>query len=125
MVPEDEIVAQTRGGKQVLNVKGEIEAISCTPVAGDSVAVIGDNRKLLIFPVADLSEMTRGRGVKLQAYRDGGLADVTTFNRKDGLSWAQGDRTRTETDLTAWLGIRALAGRLPPRGFPKKPKAFS
>jgi topoisomerase-4 subunit A len=125
MVPEDEIVAQTRGGKQVLNVKGEIEAISCTPVAGDSVAVIGDNRKLLIFPVADLSEMTRGRGVKLQAYRDGGLADVTTFNRKDGLSWAQGDRTRTETDLTAWLGKRAQAGRLPPRGFPKKPKAFS
>jgi topoisomerase IV subunit A len=125
MVPEDEIVAQTRGGKQVLNVKGEIEAISCTPVAGDSVAVIGDNRKLLIFPVADLSEMARGRGVKLQAYRDGGLADVTTFNRKDGLSWAQGDRTRTETDLTAWLGKRAQAGRLPPRGFPKKPKAFS
>jgi topoisomerase-4 subunit A len=125
MVPEDEIVAQTRGGKQVLNVKGEIEAIACTPVAGDSVAVIGDNRKLLIFPVADLPEMTRGRGVKLQAYRDGGLADVTTFNRKDGLSWAQGDRTRTETDLTAWLGKRAQAGRLPPRGFPKKPKAFS
>jgi topoisomerase-4 subunit A len=125
MVPEDEIVAQTRGGKQVLNVKGEIEAIACAMVTGDSVAVIGDNRKLLIFPAAELPEMTRGRGVKLQAYRDGGLADITTFNLKDGLSWAQGDRTRTEIDLTAWLGKRSQAGRLPPRGFPKKPKAFS
>jgi topoisomerase-4 subunit A len=94
-------------------------------VTGDTVAAIGDNRKLLIFPVAELPEMTRGRGVKLQAYRDGGLADLTTFDRKDGLQWQQADRTRTETDLTPWIGKRAQAGRLPPRGFPKKPKAFS
>jgi topoisomerase-4 subunit A len=75
--------------------------------------------------VTELPEMTRGRGVKLQAYRDGGLADLTTFDRKDGLQWQQADRTRTETDLTPWIGKRAQAGRLPPRGFPKKPKAFS
>ncbi len=125
VVPEDEVLAQTRTGKQVLNVKGDIEAEACKPVAGDSVAVLGENRKLLAFPLKELPEMTRGRGVKLQAYRDGGLADITTFNRKDGLSWQQADRTRTETDLTAWIGKRAQAGRLPPRGFPKKPKAFS
>jgi topoisomerase-4 subunit A len=125
VVAEDEVVAQTRAGKQALNVKGDVEAAVCKPVTGDSVAVIGDNRKLLIFPVTDLPEMTRGRGVKLQAYRDGGLADLTTFDRKDGLQWQQADRTRTETDLTSWIGKRAQAGRLPPRGFPKKPKAFS
>ncbi len=125
IVGEDDVIAQTRSGKQALNVKGDIEAHVCKPVAGDSVAVVGENHKLLIFPVGELPEMTRGRGVKLQAYRDGGLADLTTFNRKDGLSWPQGDRTRTETDLTAWIGKRAQAGRLPPRGFPKKPKAFA
>jgi topoisomerase-4 subunit A len=125
VVSEDDVIAQTRSGKQALNVKGDIEAYACKPVVGDSVAVVGENHKLLIFPVSQLPEMTRGRGVKLQAYRDGGLADITTFNRKDGLSWPQGDRTRTETDLTAWIGKRAQAGRLPPRGFPKRPKAFS
>ena len=125
IVGEDDVIAQTRSGKQALNVKGDIEAHVCKPVAGDSVAVVGENHKLLIFPVGELPEMTRGRGVKLQAYRDGGLADLTTFNRKDGLSWPQGDRTRTETDLAAWIGKRAQAGRLPPRGFPKKPKAFA
>ncbi len=125
VVPEDEVLAQTRAGKQVLNVKGDIEAAACRPVEGDSVAVLGSNRKLLIFPVKDLPEMTRGRGVKLQAYRDATLDDLVTFNRKDGLSWRQADRTRTETDLTAWIGKRAQSGRMPPRGFPKKPKAFS
>jgi topoisomerase-4 subunit A len=125
VVNEDDVIAQTRGGKQALNVKGDVEAAVCKPVTGNTVAVIGDNRKLLIFPVAELPEMTRGRGVKLQAYRDGGLADLTTFDRKDGLQWQQADRTRTETDLTPWIGKRAQAGRLPPRGFPRKPKAFS
>ena len=125
VVTEDDVIAQTRGGKQALNVKGDVEAVVCRPVTGDSIAVIGDNRKLLVFPVTELPEMARGRGVKLQAYRDGGLADLTTFNRKDGLQWQQADRTRTETDLTPWIGKRAQAGRLPPRGFPKKAKAFS
>lgn len=125
IVPEDDVVAQTRAGKQAINVKGDIEAVVCKPLEGDSVAVLGENRKLLIFSAKELPEMTRGRGVKLQAYRDGGLADLTTFSKKQGLQWRQADRTRTETDLTPWIGKRAQAGRMPPRGFPKKVKAFS
>ncbi len=117
IVAEDDVLAQTRGGKQVLNVRGDIEAQACVPLEGDHVAVIGDNRKLLMFPAGDLPEMARGRGVKLQSYRDGGLSDLTTFDLAAGLSWSLGERTRTETDIAAWLGKRAQAGRLPPRGF--------
>ncbi|MDH3242159.1 MAG: DNA topoisomerase IV subunit A [Alphaproteobacteria bacterium] len=116
---EDSVIAQTRSGKQVLNVRGDIEAQVCAPLAGDHVAVVGENRKLLVFPAADLPEMTRGRGVKLQSYRDGGLSDLTTFDLKAGLAWSSGGRTRTETDLKAWIGKRSQAGRLPPKGFPR------
>ncbi len=120
VVPEAEVVAQTKNGKQVLNLSEGEEAVACAPVMGDSVAVIGENRKLLIFPLEELPEMTRGRGVILQKYKDGGLLSVNTFNIADGLSWTtSGGRTRTETDLTAWIGKRAQAGRLPPKGFPK------
>jgi topoisomerase IV subunit A len=117
VVPEDEAVAQTKAGKQVLNVGEGIEAQACTPVEGDHVAVIGDNRKLLIFPLAEVPEMTRGRGVTLQKYKDGGLSDVKVFNLAEGLTWRLGERVRTETDLRDWIGKRAQAGRLPPRGF--------
>jgi topoisomerase-4 subunit A len=116
---EDGVIAQTRGGRQVLNVRGDVEAHACVPVEGDHVAVIGENRKLLVFPVADLPEMGRGRGVRLQSYRDGGLSDIATFDLAAGLSWSLGERTRTETDLAAWSGKRAQAGRLPPKGFPR------
>jgi topoisomerase-4 subunit A len=120
MVAEDDVIAQTRAGKQVLNVSGAVEAKACVPVDGDAVAVLGENRKLLVFPLAELPEMTRGRGVILQRYKDGGLADIACFTLADGLSWTMGGgRTRTETDLTAWIGKRAAAGRLPPHGFPK------
>ncbi len=120
VVAENDVVAQTKGGKQVLNLADGAEAAVCTAVAGDSVAVIGENRKLLIFPFADLPEMGRGRGVILQRYREGGLSDVKTFALAEGLNWAAGaGRVRTETDLTAWIGNRAAAGRLPPHGFPK------
>jgi topoisomerase-4 subunit A len=120
VVPEDEVIAQTKNGKQVLNLADGEEAVSCAPIVGDSVAVIGENRKLLVFPVEELPEMSRGRGVILQKYKDGGLWAVNTFNLADGLSWTTaGGRTRTETDLTAWIGKRAQAGRLPPKGFPK------
>ncbi len=119
---EDGVMAQTRSGKQVLNVRGDVEAQACVPLAGDHVAVIGENRKLLVFPATELPEMGRGRGVKLQSYRDGGLGDITTFDLKAGLSWTLGARTRTETDLTAWIGKRAQAGRMPPRGFPQSKK---
>jgi len=119
VVPEDEVVAQTRNGRQVLNVSGDAEARACAVAQGDSVAVIGENHKLIIFPLDELPEMTRGRGVKLQGYKDGGLADVKSFTMKEGLSWKSGDRTRTETDLRAWVGKRAQAGRLAPKGFPR------
>jgi DNA gyrase/topoisomerase IV subunit A len=114
VVPEDEVVAQTKSGKQVLNLGSGLEAAACARVAGDSVAVIGENRKLLIFPLSELPVMTRGRGVILQRYRDGGLKDIKTFALKEGLTWqAGGGRTRTETDLTAWIGKRSAAGARP------------
>jgi len=119
IVGEDDVVAQTRAGKQVLNLAGGAVARACRPVAGDAVAVVGENRRLSIFGIDEVPEMARGRGVILQRYRDGGLADVTTFSLADGLSWRSGERTRTETDLRPWLGRRGQAGRLPPTGFPR------
>ncbi len=120
IVREDEVLAQTRAGRQVLNVSGDVEARVCTPVSGDTIAVIGDNRKLLVFDLAEIPEMSRGRGVMLQRYRDGGLSDVVVFTLAEGLRWRFGaDRMRTETDLMAWRGKRAGVGRLPPKGFPK------
>ncbi len=119
IVAEDNLVAQTRSGKQVLNVGENNEAAACAPVEGDAVAVIGDNRKLLVFSLNDLPEMPRGRGVKLQTYRDGGLLDVTTFELARGLPWRTGSGVRRETQLREWLGKRGLAGRRVMRGFPK------
>ena len=119
VVPENEVVANTRKGKQVLNVSTPGEAVVCTPAAGDMVAVVGENRKLLIFPLSEMNEMNRGRGVRLQRYRDGGLSDVKVFTLKEGLSWLDSsDRTWTVTELRDWQGQRAQAGRLPPKGFP-------
>ena len=115
----EDLLAEKRTGKQVLNVDPPAEAAVCAPAEGDSIAVIGENRKLLIFPIDQVPEMTRGRGVQLQSYRDGGLADVKVFTRKEGLSWALGERTRVETDLRAWVGSRAGAGKAPPNGFPR------
>ncbi len=117
VVPEDEVLAQTKGGKQVLNVKGGVEAQSCTVADGDFVAVVGENRKLLIFPSDELPTMSRGRGVVLQRYKDGGMSDATVFTLAEGLTWRAGDRSRTETDLKDWIGKRAQAGRIAPRGF--------
>jgi topoisomerase-4 subunit A len=122
IVKSEDVMAQTRGGKQILNVKGEDEAVAICVVEGDSVAVIGENRKLLLFPLDEVPELTRGRGIILQRYKDGGLADVKTFTKADGLSWKTGDKTRTETDLLAWDGKRAQAGRLPPKGFSRTNK---
>ncbi len=119
VVEEKTVLAQTRQGRQVLNLPPGVEAAVCTPVYGDSVAVIGENRKLLAFPLDEVPEMTRGRGVILQRYRDGGLADAIVFSRAEGLSWRSGGRTRTLADLTPWWGKRAQAGRLPPQGFPR------
>ena len=119
VVPEGEVVAMRRAGKQVLNVSGTDEAVACAVVQGDHVAVIGDNRKLLIFPLSEVNEMTRGKGVRLQRYKDGGLGDVKTFTLKQGLvAYDRSDRARTFDGLKDWLGQRAQAGRLPPKGFP-------
>jgi topoisomerase-4 subunit A len=122
IVPEAEVVAQTRAGKQVLNVKDGTGAIVCSPIAAgdDAVAVVGDNRKLLVFAMDELPEMARGKGVRLQKYKDGGLVDARSFKRAEGLSWHDpAGRTRTEPDLTEWEGKRASAGRMAPRGFPR------
>lgn len=119
IVPEDDVVAQTRAGKQVLNV-GSAKAQVCKRVNGDSVAVVGENRKVLVFSLDELPEMARGKGVRLQKYKDGGMSDATTFQRVDGLSWLDpAGRTRTETALDEWAGKRASAGRMAPRGFPR------
>jgi topoisomerase-4 subunit A len=120
----DELLAETRKGRQVMNLKdkAKVSIIRPIPEGHDHVAVIGENRKLLVFPLEALPVMGRGQGVALQKYKDGGLADATTLKLADGLSWKlQGDsnRTRTEADLTPWLLSRAAAGRLPPQGFPK------
>ena len=123
IVPEDEVMAQTRSGKQVLNVRGDTRALVCRPAAGDHLAVVGENRKVLIFDLAELPEMGRGKGVRLQKYKDGGLSDATSFVLAEGLSWHDpAGRTRTETDLSEWIGKRAGAGRMAPRGFPRDNK---
>ncbi|WP_439120815.1 DNA topoisomerase IV subunit A [Marivita sp.] len=120
IVPEPEVVAQTRAGKQVLNVKGDVRAKVCKPVNGDAVAVVGENRKVLVFALDELPEMGRGKGVRLQKYKDGGLSDATTFTLGEGLTWRDpAGRTRTETDLAEWTGKRAGSGRMAPRGFPR------
>ena len=130
VVPEEEVVAQTRSGKQVLNVKDTIAKV-CHRVAGDHVAVVSENAKFLVFDVTELPEMNRGKGVRIQKYKkaagrqgtlelDGGLSDLTTFAWDEGLSWAMGGgKTRTEPDMTEWKGARAGVGKRAPYGFPK------
>ncbi|MGB2439807.1 MAG: DNA topoisomerase IV subunit A [Candidatus Puniceispirillaceae bacterium] len=113
-------MAQTRSGKQVLNVSGSAKAVACCLAEGDHVAVVGQNRRLLVFQLDEVPEMQRGKGVILQRYKDGELSDIKVFNLADGLSWQMGGgRTRTETDLLAWQGKRGAAGKLPPNGFPR------
>ncbi|MBF9044399.1 DNA topoisomerase IV subunit A [Rhodobacterales bacterium HKCCE4037] len=122
VVAEEEILAQTRSGKQVLNVRDGVTALVCRAIAeGDThVATVGENRKLLIFPLDELPEMGRGKGVRLQKFKDGGLSDARTFSLADGLTWLDpAGRTRTEVELAEWTSRRASAGRMAPRGFPR------
>jgi topoisomerase-4 subunit A len=122
MVAEDECLANTRKGKQVLNVKAPDKAAAVAPVEGELVAAIGENRKMVIFPLDQVPEMARGRGVRLQRHKDGGLSDVTTFKAADGLTWidAAGRAFAVPmSELRDWRGDRAQAGRLAPKGFPK------
>jgi topoisomerase-4 subunit A len=134
MVTADDVLAQTRTGKQVLNVGKDAKAQLVRPITGDHVAIVSQNGKFLVFPTADLPEMTRGKGVRLQKYNmargrqgmlelDGGLSDITTFNWTEGLSWEMGGgKTRHEPDLSDWLGKRAGVGKKPPYGFPRSLK---
>ncbi len=119
VVRAEDLLAEKRTGKQVFNVKSGEEVMLCAPLAGDHVAVVGQNRKLLVFPLEQVPEMARGAGVILQKYRDGTLADLKLFTLAEGLSWRWGGKTRTETNLTPWLGARGQAGRAVPTGFPK------
>ncbi|MBL0768937.1 DNA topoisomerase IV subunit A [Sphingopyxis sp. DHUNG17] len=119
-----EVVAETRKGRNVVNLKPKAQLAVVRPIAADddSVAVVGENRKLVVFPLAEIPVMTRGQGVMLQRYRDGGLSDAIAFPFAEGLSWAMGGdtgRTRTETDLAPWRVARGAAGRMPPTGFPR------
>src|SRR3954447_1490384 len=122
IVPAAELGSERRTGKHILNLKPGEEAVLCVPCEGDHVAVIGENRKLLVFPLDQVPEMARGSGVILQRFKDGALADAKVFRLADGLSWRLGDRVRTETDLRAWLAERGTAGRMPPNGFPRTPR---
>jgi topoisomerase-4 subunit A len=125
VVAEDDCLATTRKGKQVLNVKAKDAAAAIATVDGDLVAIVGENRKMVIFPLAQLPDMARGAGVRLQRYKEGGLSDVTTFAGKIGLSWLDAaGRTFTMPlkELADWRGNRADAGRLAPKGFPRNNK---
>jgi len=125
IVGEDDLVANTRKGKQILNVSLPEEARLIVPCDGDRVAVIGQNRKLLVFPLSQLAAMSRGKGVRLQRYKDGGISDIKAFYAADGLTWIDSSSrtyTKPTEELTDWLGDRATAGRQPPTGFPKNNK---
>ncbi|MDA0763513.1 MAG: DNA topoisomerase IV subunit A [Proteobacteria bacterium] len=116
------LIAQTKTGKQILIVKGEVKAKACKEITGDTVAIVGNNRKLIVFPIDDLPVLNKGKGVILQRYKDGTLSDFTSFNKNEGLSWKMnGGRKRVETDLLTWEGKRGGAGKLAPNGFPRPP----
>ena len=119
-----EVIAETRKGRQVVNVRTGAKLVVARTIAADHdyLAAVGDNRKLVVFPLDELPEMSRGQGVTLQKYRDGGLSDAISFTFAEGLSWSMGGdsgRTRTEQDLTLWRVARGAAGRMPPMGFPR------
>jgi topoisomerase-4 subunit A len=119
IVEAADMLAEKRTGKQVLDVREGESALKAAPVVGDMVAVIGTNRKLLVFKIDEIPVMKRGQGVFLQKYKDAKLSDIKTFDAKEGLSWSLGDRVRTEANIMEWQGIRASAGKLPPVGFPR------
>jgi topoisomerase-4 subunit A len=119
---ENDMIANTKKGKMLLNVEAPAKARFIVPVEGDTVAAIGENRKLLCFPVSEIPEMTRGKGVRLQRYKDGGLSDIKVFALDAGLSWTDSSARVYNVGkdaLTEWLGTRADAGRLPPKNFPR------
>ncbi len=122
VVDENHIIAQTRNGRKIMNVADGERVMFCKKIEGDMMAVVGENRKLLIFPMEEVPTMARGRGVALQKYKDGGLADIQIFKREEGFRFARSGGVKTETDLLTWIGHRAQVGKLVPFGFPKNNK---
>ncbi len=122
VVDENHLIAQTRNGRKIMNLADKEVAVMCRKITGDMVAIVGDNRKLLVFKMEEIPTMARGRGVTLQKYKDGGMSDVQIFNEADGFTYTRAGGTKTETDLIAWLGHRAQVGKLAPFGFPKSNK---
>ncbi len=125
IVPAMEVIANTRKGKQIMNVKSPDKVKLCIPVKGDHVAVVGENRKMLIFAIEQIPEMNRGKGVRLQRYKEGGILDAKIFYLSEGLTWqntAERCFNRCSDDLIEWMGNRAGIGRLVPKGFPKSGK---
>ena len=122
LVDENHILAQTRNGRKIMNLAEGEAAVFCRRIAGDMVAIIGDNRKLLVFKLEEIPTMARGRGVTLQKYKDGGMSDVQIFKEEEGFIYTRAGGTKTETDLLGWLGHRGQVGKLAPFGFPKSNK---
>ena len=124
VIKSEDLLAETRKGRAVMTLKGDAKLTRVAHIGEghDHVAVVGDNRKLVVFNLEEMPEMQRGQGVQLQRYKDGGMADVTTFRLEEGLSWqmgGSGERTRTEMEMWQWKVARGGAGRMPPQGFPR------
>jgi len=122
IVTQDDLLSATRKGRAVLSIEAPARLSIVVASKGDHVAIVGENRKMLVFPINEAPHMSRGKGVRMQRYKDGGVADAKTFSLKDGLSWVDAAGrvfTLNKTDLKEWIGHRAEAGRLPPRGFPR------
>ena len=120
LVAADELLAEKRTGKTVMNLKPGERVLLCIPAIGDHIAVVGTSRKLLVFPLDQVPELQRGAGVLLQKYTGGNLADAKVFTLADGLTWRLGENTRREMGIRDWLGARAQVGKLPPNGFPRE-----
>ena len=122
IVNSDNLIASTKSGKQVMHLSGDNKCLVCTPIDGDMVAVIGTNRKLLVFALDEIPEMKRGQGVMLQKYRDAQLGDIKTFSSGEGLSWHLGTKIRLEKEIMSWRAKRGSVGKIPPAGFPRNNK---
>ncbi|MDR1025913.1 MAG: DNA topoisomerase IV subunit A [Lactobacillus sp.] len=124
VVENSHILAQTRNGRKIMNLEDKEKAVYCIPVTGNMVAVVGNNRKLLVFNIEEIPTMARGRGVALQKYKDGHISDIQIFKEEEGFSFNRGNGIGTEFDLITWLGHRAGSGKMVPNGFPKSNKFF-
>ncbi len=124
VVDENHIIAQTRNGRKIMNLAEGEKAVFCKPITGDMVALVGENRKLLVFKMEEIPTMARGRGVALQKYKEGGLSDIQIFNEAEGFKYSRSGGITVETNLLGWLGHRAQVGKMVPFGFPKSNKFF-